>query len=90
MKSKITVLALLTICACTPPEPRKLEHKLRDVDQCLRQQTFEACMKNIPKGPESPVTNDWDEVIYACAEIARRQSVRYATQVRDECRAGVE
>lgn len=84
---KATALILLALCACeVNPEWRKP----LAVDQCLRQQIFESCLKVVPKGPESVVSNDWDEVVSECDDAARRQSIRYAAQVTDTCKSTSE
>ena len=39
-------------------------------DKRLGREVFMECLKNIPKGPDRVVANDWDEVVYACKIIA--------------------
>jgi hypothetical protein len=54
----ICILFLLTIVSCRNQE--------RTVDNKLRIEIFNECLKNTPKGPERTVANDWDEVIVEC------------------------
>jgi len=36
----------------------------------LRNELFFKCLKNVPKGPQHTVSNDWDEVIIECRRTA--------------------
>lgn len=55
------------------------------VDQCLRQELFKQCMASLPKGPQSTVANDWDEVVGQCSSVAYLQALRRADFVKPEC-----
>jgi hypothetical protein len=54
----ICILFSIGFTSCTFPKCT--------VDNKLRREIFNECLKNIPKGPERTVTNDWDEVIVEC------------------------
>lgn len=57
-------------------------------DQCIRAQLFQACLERLPSGPSSMVENgDWGEVVEACEDASRRQSLRPISQVKPECRS---
>ena len=46
------------------------------LDQALRAERFDACMKALPVGPQSITAagNDWDEVVEACDNAAYYQA----------------
>lgn len=39
-------------------------------DTCVRNEIFQQCIQNLPKGPEVTKYNDWDEVVGECSESA--------------------
>jgi hypothetical protein len=85
MLKRILVLAALALSACTPQDAQKIK-EVRVIDQCLRTQIFKDCLVVVPKGPERIAnSNDWEEVVTACADAAMYQSVRQAGQVKAEC-----
>ncbi len=55
-------------------------------DQCLRSQLFEACMKDLPAGPQKTHYNDWDDVVDSCETSAYYRSLRRESQVKPGCR----
>lgn len=75
----LIVAAMLTACAKSTPETQ--------VDQCLRQDMFSKCMKELPKGPEKTVYNDWDSVVSECGHQAYLLSIRKTVIIKEECRA---
>lgn len=70
MKRVLLTAALIFLAGCLPPVPDW------QPDQAARAEHFAACLKAIPKGPESTVYNDWDEVVEACGHIAYTHSLR--------------
>lgn len=83
MKRILLIIAVLTLSGCS------VEHSESRtvIDQCLRSQLFDRCVKTIPSGPLATRYNDWDEVIEVCGNQARSQSVRLREVVKLECRA---
>ena len=57
----------------------------RTVDQCMRQEIFQQCMKALPAGPKATMYNDWDEVVGQCDSVAHYQSLRRKSQIKPEC-----
>jgi len=55
------------------------------VDQCLRVDLFQACMKSLPAGPKSTQYNDWDEVVGQCERTSHDQSLRKLVHIKPEC-----
>ena len=71
------------IVACVPEQTESY-----CIDQCLRRELFERCMKLLPAGPVSTQYNDWDDVVDSCDMTARRQSVAVCSRIqKPECRA---
>lgn len=68
MSARFFLIPLL-LSACAAPD-----YPVYESDQALRMERFDNCLSRIPKGPESTVYNDWDEVIEACDNIAYHQS----------------
>lgn len=69
MKYVIALLSAALVGCEQSPMPRP--------DQCLRAQLFKECMQILPKGPERiHNSNDWDEVVDACARTAYYNSLR--------------
>jgi len=55
------------------------------IDQCLRQQIFQSCLKSVPSGPtHTNMSNDWDEVISACENAAYFQSLQTRNGRKDD------
>lgn len=77
----VAALILVTLAGCEPPEPRTI------VDQCLRTELFERCMRALPAGPALTRYNDWDEVVSECGIQAYHQALRLRENVKKECRA---
>lgn len=76
----LALLVALAGCAEPPTAPK--------VDQCMRRELFDKCMASLPKGPQSTVTNDWDEVVGRCDSIAYYQSLRPKNQIKAACKVG--
>jgi hypothetical protein len=55
------------------------------VDQCMRREIFQQCMKALPAGPSATKYNDWDEVVAQCDSVAHYQSLRRWSRVKPEC-----
>jgi hypothetical protein len=66
---KIFILAFLLLSGCNDM-PRW------ETDQELRAKLFQECLKAVPKGPDSVVSNDWAEVVDSCENAAYYQSQR--------------
>ena len=83
MKKILLAVSVLALTACS------VEHTESKtvVDQCLRAQLFDRCVKIIPPGPLATRYNDWDEVIGECGGQALSQSRRLRETVKLECRA---
>jgi hypothetical protein len=56
-------------------------------DQCLRNELFVACMKNVPAGAThiTAAGNDWDEVVRECGTQAYYGSMRKSQFVEPKC-----
>ena len=72
MKKLILFAALLAVPGCEQPNA---------VDQCRREELFQACMHALPAGPASTKYNDWSEVVSECDDHARYTSVRARANV---------
>lgn len=57
------------------------------IDQCKRAELFRECMASLPAGPQNTTTNDWAEVVEACADSARDMAWRKPDKVPAECRS---
>lgn len=80
MKYIFVLVFSLSLTACAPSTPPT------QTDQCLRQDLFDRCMKNLPAGPEKTMYNDWDEVVSECGHQAYMQSIRKTVLIKEECR----
>ena len=60
--------------------------ELATVDQCMRAQLFQQCMKSLPAGPIATHYNDWDEVVDECQKASKYMSVRKRKNIKEECR----
>jgi hypothetical protein len=63
---------------CADQDPQSL-------DQCMRREIFQQCMKALPAGPTATMYNDWDEVVGAGESAAHYQSLRRKSQIKPEC-----
>jgi hypothetical protein len=79
MKGFVLLLVLI-ISGCDIPEQPI-------VDQCLRVELFQNCLKIIPAGPTTVVSNDWAEVVDECETTAYYQSKRLREFIKPECRS---
>ncbi len=85
MSTKTAILlCALALAGCTKEQPARTQA----YDQCARAEIFQACMRNLPAGPQATKYNDWDEVVRACGDQAQYMSVRPVTVIKEECRAG--
>ena len=50
-------------------------------DVNLERKVFYECLKSVPKGPQSTVMNDWDEVVKEC----RRAAFYYSRKCIKNC-----
>ena len=57
------------------------------VDQCLRREITNECMKSLPAGPVATKYNDWDEVVSECRQNGYYMSIRKRKFVKPECQA---
>jgi hypothetical protein len=57
----------------------------RCIDQCLRSNLFEKCLKIIPQGPKTTKYNDWDEVVDSCSSQSYYSAIRECDFVKPEC-----
>lgn len=80
MKKTLLLSLLFALNACQAPESPYA------VDQCLRAELFQRCMKDLPAGPLASKYNDWDEVVDSCENAAYYQSKREKAAVKQECR----
>lgn len=55
------------------------------VDQCMRAELFQSCMKSLPAGPVATQYNDWDEVVDSCSSAAYYQALRRREHIKPEC-----
>lgn len=86
MKKLLLVLSVLTLTACGDKEVNIMKNR-HIVDQCMRPQIFEKCMKALPAGPSATKYNDWDEVVSECGRQAYFQSIRNRDFIKPECQA---
>lgn len=71
---------LLLLAGCNPTPGSDLSPTKYMPDQKLRAERFDACMKNLPAGPEKTHYNDWSEVVDSCETASYQQSLRLAHQ----------
>lgn len=83
MKQILLAVSILILTACSA----EVKESKTVVDQCLRAQLFDRCLKTIPQGPLATKYNDWDEVVNECGGQSRSQSYRLRETVKLECRA---
>lgn len=80
MKRILFLAPLLLLAGCNPDAGSIASSTKYMPDQKLRAERFDACMKNLPAGPESTHYNDWSEVVDSCESAAYKQSIRLAHQ----------
>lgn len=85
MKYFVILLALL-LTACDHNTVGVPPDKVVVTDQCLRRETFNECMKNLPAGPVATKYNDWDEVISECRTTSYYLSQRPRGTIDEKCR----
>ncbi len=86
MKKPLRVAALMAgaslftvgLGGCADPDPQL-------VDQCMRREIFQQCMKALPAGPKATRYNDWGEVVSKCEDVAYYQSLRRKSWIKPEC-----
>ena len=66
MKQIATLLVVLALAGC--------DQGLRANPE-VRAERFDACLKNVPAGPQHTKYNDWAEVVRACESAAYYQSL---------------
>jgi hypothetical protein len=79
MRTPLIIVAAVALSACDV-NPQSV------VDQCLRPQLFEQCMRALPAGPVATHYNDWDEVVDSCRDYSLYGSYRRPEHVKPECR----
>lgn len=80
--SKWSVAIALLVAGCGP-----MTEPATQSDQCMRVELFKACMAALPKGPERiHNSNDWDEVVGKCDNVAYYQSRRPKDHIEAKCR----
>jgi len=67
IKIVLVLIVCLFICNCKKSQ-EEIDREIRMQEK--QQEIFFKCLANIPKGPESTVTNDWDEVVDKCNCVA--------------------
>lgn len=79
MNKLIAIAPLLILMGC--------KNQMDDVviDQCLRVQLAQQCMKDLPAGPVVALYNDWSEVVAECDNNAVWQAKRRRHSVKPEC-----
>jgi hypothetical protein len=75
------LLILLVLSGC------KVVDELSGIDQCMRREIFQQCLKALPAGPQATKYNDWDEVVASCESAAYYQSKRKMSVIKEECRS---
>lgn len=78
----LLAIALLALAGC---EQRPAYVQDWGVNQCLRVELFQACMKSLPAGPKSTQYNDWDEVVAQCERTSYAQALRKLVHIKPEC-----
>lgn len=78
MKLFILCITLL-LAGCSPPD------YTRGVDNCTRQELFKSCLREVPTGPASTVSNDSSEVIDSCDSSAYYQSIKPIETISKAC-----
>lgn len=69
--NRIILIALLIVLSGCSDSPWCAQ----GVNQKIRRERFDSCLKNIPKGPQTTKYNDWAEVVSQCDNIAYYQSM---------------
>jgi hypothetical protein len=82
MRKLLLIFGVVALSAC---DKETMEPKLT-IDQCLRAQLFNQCIKTLPPGPLATKYNDWDEVVSECGSQSRNLSYRNREFVKPECR----
>ncbi len=83
IRSLLPSLALASLTACDsgttffPPT----------VNQCLRAEAFQSCMRSLPAGPQATKYNDWDEVVDSCSQTAYYLALRPQATIPEQCRS---
>jgi hypothetical protein len=84
----LLLVFVLTACGDHSSETTAYASNTDDViimDQCLRREIFNECLKNLPGGPVATKYNDWDEVVSECRTAAYYMSKRKRAVVKPEC-----
>lgn len=71
---KILLISLVSFSCFALTGCEETKYPKYAIDQEKRTPLFQACMEQIPQGPQSVKYNDWDEVVYACNSISESQS----------------
>jgi hypothetical protein len=76
-------LTLIGLAACSPGST----FSPPTVDQCIRAEAFQSCMRALPVGPQVAKYNDWDEVVDSCAQSAYYLALRPHAVIPEQCRS---
>ena len=92
MKKLLLLLPLLALTACGDHSSSQTVFKVdpdevQVIDQCLRREITNECMKSLPVGPVSTKYNDWDDVVSECRQSGYYMSIRKRKFVKPECQA---
>lgn len=82
----ILLLALLALAGCHRIGEEPIIRPDPAVDQCLRVELFNACLRAVPAGPTTVKNNDWAEVVEECQHASYYQALRQPAFVKPECR----
>lgn len=81
---KLILLSVLLLAACSQDDKPFIDQRV--VNQCLRRELFNECMKMLPAGPVATKYNDWDEVVAECGSQAYYMSHRKESTIPQGCR----
>jgi len=80
MKTILIILVAALLSACN------VNQNVTVVDQCLRREQFNECLKAVPTGPVVTGQSDWAEVVKQCSSQAYYASLRLASTIEDGCK----
>lgn len=72
-------MTFLSGCDCSGQLPQ--------YDQKVRREALKECLESVPRGPDTVVSNDWDEVVKVCNSASADISRLHPTQLREPVEA---
>lgn len=56
-----------------------------EVDQCMRRELFQQCLRLVPQGPKSVGISDWADVVKQCEVASYYQSLVTKSSIAKQC-----